>query len=100
MIDAAGGAVMAGGFGHVGEEKFARGGDESGELVRGECGNFAEGVQAAGEGDFGFEDIAESGDDGLIEEGEAEFEIGARGEVGDGDGGVEARDRAARGRGG
>ena len=63
-------------------------------------GDFAEGVEAAGEGDFGFEDVAEPGDRGLIEEREAEFEIGARGEIGDGEGGVEVRGRAARGRGG
>ena len=29
--------VMAGGFGHVGEQEFARGGDEIGELVRREA---------------------------------------------------------------
>src|ERR1019366_5551701 len=44
-----------------------------------------------GEGDFGLEDVAESGEHGLIEEGAAEFEIALGGELRNGDGGVEMR---------
>src|SRR5450759_1696524 len=86
---ACGGAPVAGGFGHVGQEEFARGGDEIGELLFGERGDLAEGAEAASEGDLGFEDVAESGERGLIEESGAEFEIALGSELRDGESGIE-----------
>ena len=59
-------AVVAGGFGHVGQEEFARGGDEIGELRLGQCGDFTKRIDAARESYLGFEDIAESGEGSLI----------------------------------
>src|SRR5258708_33360247 len=67
-VRAAGGAVVAGSFGHVGQEEFARGADEIGELRLRQCGDFAERTDATREGALGFEDIAESGKHSLTEE--------------------------------
>src|SRR5437899_2279556 len=59
-IGAAGRSAMAGSLGHVGEQEFPRRGDQARELVRCECSDFAEGIESAREGDFGFEDVAKS----------------------------------------
>src|SRR5258708_16032418 len=67
-VRAAGGAVVAGSFGHVGQEEFARGADEIGELRLRQRGDFAERTDATREGALGFEDIAESGKHSLTEE--------------------------------
>ena len=70
-IGAAGGAaeagvrddLVAGIVGDVGPEIFAGGADEAGELGDAESGDFAEGIYVAGEAEFGFEDVADAGED-------------------------------------
>ena len=70
-ITAAGGAaeasvrddLIAGVVGDVGLEKFPRGGDEADEFVDAEGFDAAERIYPAGEAEFGFEDVADAGED-------------------------------------
>ena len=88
-VGAAGGAaesgvgddLVAGIISDVGLEIFARGADEAGEFGDAECGDFAEGIYVAGEAEFGFEDVADAGEDRLGEEGFGDFGIGVRAEA-------------------
>ena len=84
-VGAAGGAADAGvgddlvarGVGDVGRHQLAGVGDEGGEFGDGERLDGAEGMDAAGEADLGLEDVADSGEEVLGEEGDADFEVGA-----------------------
>ena len=89
-ISAARRAPLAGSLRHVGEQKFLRRGDQARELLRRERSDFAEGIESAYKGDFGFQHVAKSRKRALIEQGQAELQIGARGEVRDGKGRVES----------
>ena len=83
-VGAAGGAaesgvrddLVAGIVGDVGLEIFARGGDEAGEFGDAERGDFAEGIHIACKTKFGFEDVADAGEDRLGEEGFGDFGVG------------------------
>ena len=83
-VGAAGGAaesgvgddLVAGVVGDVGLEIFAGGADEAGEFGDAERGDFAEGIYVAGEAEFGFEDVADAGEDRLGEEGFGDFCVG------------------------
>ena len=83
-VGAAGGAaesgvrddLVAGIVGDVGLEIFAGGPDETGEFGDAERRDFAEGIYVAGEAEFGFEDVADAGEDRLGEEGFGDFGVG------------------------
>lgn len=68
--------LIAGVVGDVGLEVFASGPDEAGEFGDAERGDFAEGIHVAGEAEFGFEDVADAGEDRLGEEGFGDFGVG------------------------
>jgi hypothetical protein len=80
-VGAAGGAaesgvrddLVAGIVGDASLQIFPRGADEAGELDDAESGDFAERVYVAGEAEFGFEDIADAGEDRLGEKGFGDF---------------------------
>ena len=59
--------LIAGIVGDVGLEIFTGGADEAGEFGDAERGDFAEGIHIAGEAEFGFEDVADAGEDRLGE---------------------------------
>ena len=83
-VGAAGGAaeagvgddLVAGIVGDVGLEIFAGGPDEAGEFGDAEGGDFAEGIHIACKTKFGFEDVADAGEDRLGEEGFGDFGVG------------------------
>ena len=83
-VGAAGGAaesgvrddLVAGIVGDVSLKIFPRGADEAGELDDAESGDFAERVYVAGEAEFGFEDVADAGEDRLGEERFGDFCVG------------------------
>ena len=83
-VGAAGGAaesgvsddLVAGIVGDVCLEVFASSADEAGEFGDAECGDFAEGIYVAGEAEFGFEDVADAGEDRLGEKGFGDFNVG------------------------
>ena len=74
-VGAAGGAaesgvrddLVAGVVGDVCLEIFARGADKAGEFGDAESGDSAEGIYVAGEAEFGFENVADAGEDRLGE---------------------------------
>ena len=68
--------LVAGIVGDVSLQIFSRGADEAGELDDAESGDFAERVYVAGEAEFGFEDIANAGEDRLGEKGFGDFCVG------------------------
>ena len=60
--------LIAGSAGDIGEQKFACGGNEAGKFSDAERGYGAEGMYETGKADFGFEDIADAGEQRLGEE--------------------------------
>ena len=82
-VGAAGGAakarvrdhLVAGIVGDVGLEEFSRGPDEASEFGDAEGFDAAEGIYPASEAEFGFEDVADAGEDRLREKGFGDFQI-------------------------
>ena len=73
--------LVAGVVGDVGLEIFAGGADEASKFGDAERRDFAEGIHIACETEFGFEDVADAGEDRLGEEGFGDFCVGMSAEA-------------------